>query len=98
MTNRGSAVRLLPDVRVPMRDSVELSARIYLPPTDGPAPTLLRYTPYLNQAFNLGLNDVASHFFAERGFVAATVDIRGYGESDGVPPAAFADQEAIDGF
>jgi predicted acyl esterase len=80
-----------------MRDGVELSARVYLPPTDGPAPTLLRYTPYVNDAFSNGLNDVVQRFFAARGFVAVGVDFRGYGESDGVPPPAFADQEAIDG-
>jgi predicted acyl esterase len=91
-------VRVLPDVRVPMRDGVHLSARIYLPPTDQPAPTLLRYTPYLNDGFSNGLNDVAQRFFASRGFAAVSVDFRGYGESDGVPPPAFADQEAIDGF
>ncbi len=41
--------------------------------------------------------DVAQRFFAARGFVAVSLDFRGYGESDGNPPAAFADQEALDG-
>lgn len=97
-TAADAGVRVLPDVRVPMRDGVELSARLYLPATNEPAPTLLRYTPYLNDGFSNGLNDVAQRFFASRGFVAVGVDIRGYGKSDGVPPTAFADQEAIDGF
>ena len=37
-------------------------------------------------------------YAASRGFDAYIVDIRGYGESDGVMPVAFDDQEARDGF
>jgi predicted acyl esterase len=98
MAEGSAEPRLLPDVRVPMRDGVELSARIHLPPTDAPAPTLLRYTPYLNDGFSNGLNDVVSRYLAARGFVAASVDIRGYGNSGGVCPVAFSDQETRDGF
>jgi predicted acyl esterase len=58
----------------------------------------MRYTPYLNDGFSNGINDVVQRFFAARGFVAVTVDFRGYGESGGAIPIAFADQEAIDGF
>jgi predicted acyl esterase len=81
-----------------MRDGVHLAATVYLPPHDGPAPALLWYTPYIKDGMGgLGMADVAQRFFVSRGFAAVSLDFRGYGESDGVAPAAFADQEAFDG-
>ena len=42
--------RIMIDVRVKMRDGVELSADVYLPPHAGPFPTLLVRTIYDNQS------------------------------------------------
>ena len=42
--------RIMIDARVKMRDGVELSADVYLPPEGGPFPTLLVRTIYDNQA------------------------------------------------
>ena len=36
------------DVKVPMRDGIELSADIYLPEAAGPFPVVLMRTPYSN--------------------------------------------------
>lgn len=91
--------RIRRDIRIPMRDGVHLAATVYLPPDEVPAPALLWYTPYIKDGMGgLGMADVAQRFFASGGFAAASLDVRGYGESDGVPPAAFADQEALDGY
>ena len=91
-------IRIERDLRVPMRDGVNLAANVYLPPGDEPAPALLWYTPYLKDGMGgLGFTDVAQRFFAESGFASVSLDFRGYGESEGAPPPAFADQEAIDG-
>ncbi len=73
--------RLLLDRKVPMRDGVELSADVWLPPTgEGPWPALLLRTIYDNQegryiAWARGFNDA--------GYVAVMQDCRGRGDSEG---------------
>ncbi len=92
-------VRIMANLRIPMRDGVHLAANVYLPAGVGPAPGLLWYTPYIKDGMGgLGATDAVQRLFAARGFAAASLDFRGYGESDGVAPAAFADQEALDGY
>lgn len=74
-----SQVTITRDVRVPMRDNVELSADIYRPSTT-PAPGIVLRTPYgkLTQAqHNNGV------YFAENGYVVMYMDVRGRGDSDG---------------
>jgi putative CocE/NonD family hydrolase len=73
-------VRMEHNVRIPMRDGVELSADIYRPDADGKFPVLLLRTPYSNNT--PGAVD-QSTFFAERGYVVAQEDVRGRYDSDG---------------
>ncbi len=73
--------RLLLDIKVPMRDGVDLSADVWLPHAgDGPWPVLLLRTIYDNQE--------ARYIRWTRGFTAAGYavvmqDCRGRGDSDG---------------
>jgi putative CocE/NonD family hydrolase len=70
------------DQRIPMRDGVELSADIFLPPEgDGHYPAILQRTPYDNTA--IGLVNIA-RFFAEKGYAFVSQDVRGRCDSDGV--------------
>lgn len=79
------------DVRVPMRDGVELSADLYLPPAgDGPWPALLCRTPYDNVR-----QAEEALWFAARGYAVVAQDVRGRGDSDG--RFAMWSQEAQDG-
>jgi putative CocE/NonD family hydrolase len=72
-------VRCRFNVRVPMRDGVQLSADLYLP-GDGPHPVLVARTPYnKNDAFAC---DKAKRF-ASQGFGFVWMDVRGRGDSDG---------------
>lgn len=68
------------DVRIPMRDGVQLSARLFLP-SGAPQrwPVILSMTPYQRD----GLWQVGRRF-AAAGFVFAAVDVRGRGGSGGV--------------
>ncbi len=66
-TTERTTPRLLLDQRVTMRDGVELSVDVYLPPTgDGPWPAILQRTPYDNTAA-LWVNIAC--YFAQRGYV-----------------------------
>jgi putative CocE/NonD family hydrolase len=73
-------VRLLHDQRVPTRDGVTLSADVYLPLGASGLPTIVQWTPYEStreRFISWGA------WFAERGYAAVVVDVRGRYESGG---------------
>lgn len=74
------AVNMQLDVRVPMRDNVELSADIYLPTAGGPFPTVLMRTPYSN---NMDAPIEKARRLANNGYVCVVQDCRGRWDSDG---------------
>ena len=66
-------------VSIPMRDGVNLGATIYKPRSiRTPLPTLIHLTPYIADRFSQ-----RALWFARRGYVVATVDVRGRGNSEG---------------
>ncbi|MEO0481140.1 MAG: CocE/NonD family hydrolase [Planctomycetota bacterium] len=67
------------NVRVPMRDGVELATDVFLPEGEGPFPTVLARTPY-NRATESGLKGA---YYARRGYAFVAQDVRGRFESDG---------------
>ena len=75
--------RLMLNIPVPMRDGINLSADIWLPPStqgNGPWPTLLLRTIYDNQeARYIGW----VREFTTRGYAVIMQDCRGRGDSDG---------------
>src|SRR6476469_2874304 len=70
------------DVKIPMRDKVELNATLYLPKTpDGlppKMPVIFTLTPYISDTYH-----ARAAYFASRGYVFALVDVRGRGNSGG---------------
>jgi putative CocE/NonD family hydrolase len=66
------------DVRVKMRNGVELSADIYRPDAEGKFPVILSRTPYTKPG-----SYRTARYFVERGYVFAAMDVRGRGDSDG---------------
>lgn len=73
-------VKMMCDVRVPMRDGVTLSTDIFLPDVDYPTPVILVRTPYGNNSEG----EVSQAFyFASCGYVVAVQDVRGRHDSDG---------------
>jgi len=83
------------NVRVPMRDGVELSADIWMPNDSSKHPAILIRNPYLKTHPVLKMIDIA-RFFSERGYAVVVQDVRGRGDSDG--EFGFFFQEAEDGF
>ena len=81
------------DVKVPMRDGVNLSADIYFPKAQGKFPTVLMGTPYSN---NMDLMIEKGRRLANHGYVCVIQDCRGRWDSDGdyYP----LNNEALDGY
>src|SRR5437867_5855363 len=73
------SIKLQFDVRMRMRDGVELSADVWMPAEPGKFPTILSRTPYLKTAV---VNDLAP-FYARQGYVFVIQDTRGRGDSAG---------------
>jgi putative CocE/NonD family hydrolase len=65
--------------RIPMRDGVTLSAKIYRPKNAPPSPAIFTMTPY---GLDIEHND--AFYFARRGFPVVMIDNRGRGDSEGV--------------
>jgi putative CocE/NonD family hydrolase len=72
------AVKIDFDVRVKMRDGVELSADLYRPEAEGRFPVILSRTPYTKTG-----SVKTARYFVERGYVFVAMDVRGRGDSDG---------------
>ncbi len=69
------------DVKVPMRDGVNLSADIYFPRGEqGPFPVVLTRTPYDNMTEE---SLEAGRFYPQHGYVLVAQDVRGRNDSDG---------------
>jgi hypothetical protein len=70
------------DVKIPMRDKVELNATSYLPKTpDGSlpkTPVIFTLTPYIWDTYH-----ACGTYFASHGYAFALVDVRGRGNSGG---------------
>lgn len=87
-------------VWVPARDGVKLAARLWLPDDARfqPVPAILEYIPYRRRD-RTRLRDESMHpRFAEVGYAAIRVDMRGTGDSDGVMLDEYTHQEINDGF
>ena len=78
---RPAGVEIQYNVKMPMRDGVNLSGDIYLPSGgSGPYPALLSRTPYDNMA-DAGIESAI--YFAQHGYVYLLQDTRGRNDSDG---------------
>jgi putative CocE/NonD family hydrolase len=73
-------VEVRTEVKIPMRDGVELSANIFLPKAEGKYPVILIRSPYGKGDAKYG----DGLFYAGRGYVVVSQDCRGKGTSQGV--------------
>ena len=89
------------NVWIPMKDGVRLAATLYMPDGAKPGekfPALLDYLPYRKDDSTAAGDYPKNAYFARRGYVAARVDIRGFGASEGSPTdREYSEQEQIDG-
>jgi putative CocE/NonD family hydrolase len=85
---------------IPMPDGVRLAATLYMPgdlKRGEHVPALLEYLPYRKDDDQV-IADYGHHaYFARHGYVGVRVDIRGFGNSEGVvPPREYSAQEQED--
>jgi predicted acyl esterase len=76
----GDSMRTLVNVRMKMRDGVELAADVFLPAAPGRYPVLLERTPYLRARDR---NAALGEEWARRGYAFVKQDVRGRGDSGG---------------
>jgi predicted acyl esterase len=89
------------DAWIPMKDGVRLSVTLYEPDGAKPNekfPAILEYQPYRKDDAMAARDYGIYSYFARRGYVCARVDIRGFGNSEGVPTdREYSEQEQLDG-
>ena len=98
LEERPGPARTRPNVRIPMRDGVELSADLFYPESDEPAPVIIKYYPYRKDDLLRGLTVDRANYYAAHGYVTALLDVRGTGASSGVCDRMLRLQEWEDGY
>lgn len=84
---------------ITMPDGTKLAARLWLPDEARtiPVPCILEYIPYRRRD-RTRMRDESMHpHFANAGYAAIRVDIRGYGDSEGLAEDEYSHQEMQDG-
>ncbi|MFD7119681.1 CocE/NonD family hydrolase [Streptomyces sp. NPDC059922] len=85
------------DVRVPLPDGTRLHARVWRPVTDEPVPALLEYLPYRLSDWTAPRDWQRHPWYAGHGYASVRVDVRGHGNSEGLPGDEYDATELADG-
>jgi hypothetical protein len=88
------------DVRIPVRDGLELSANLWLPVTkaDERFPSVLEMIPYRKDDWRANGDEARGRYLAARGYALCRLDIRGTGSSPGIALDEYTAQETLDGY
>ncbi|MEU0787091.1 CocE/NonD family hydrolase [Streptomyces sp. NPDC006173] len=85
------------DVLVPLPDGTLLYARIWRPVTEEPVPALLEYLPYRLTDWTAPRDRQRHPWYAGHGYASVRVDVRGHGNSEGMPGDEYSETELADG-
>lgn len=89
------------DVRIPVPDAsggtTLLYGRVWRPVTDEPVPALLEYLPYRLSDWTAAADRQRHPWYAGHGYASVRVDVRGHGNSEGVPGDEYTAAEQADG-
>ncbi|HWU06238.1 MAG TPA: CocE/NonD family hydrolase [Streptomyces sp.] len=85
------------DLYIPLADSTQLYARIWRPVTDEPVPALLEYLPYRLSDWTAPRDWQRHPWYAGHGYASVRVDVRGHGNSEGMPGDEYDATELADG-
>ena len=91
------------DVRIPVRDGLELSANLFLPlpHPDRPGerfPVVLEMIPYRKDDWRYATDVARGTYLAARGFALCRLDVRGTGSSPGIALDEYTAAETRDGY
>lgn len=89
-------IRITEHIWIPMSDGTRLGARLWLPEDDAKVPAVLEYIPYRKRDGTRGRDEPMHGYFAQNGYAAIRVDMRGTGESDGHMADEYLKQEQDD--
>jgi uncharacterized protein len=81
---------------IPMRDGVNLSARLWLPETATRAPAVLECVPYRKRDLYRMADDLWGPQLASAGIAFVRLDVRGSGESEGAITDEYSEAELCD--
>lgn len=87
-------------VTIPARGDVGLAATLWLPEGAGPdhrVPVILEMIPYRKDDWRWASDQARMGFFAEHGFAACRLDVRGTGSSGGIALDEYTAEETQDG-
>ncbi|GAA0493642.1 CocE/NonD family hydrolase [Streptomyces olivaceiscleroticus] len=85
------------DVRIPLPDGTRLYARIWRPYGTEPVPALLEYLPYRLSDWTAPRDAQRHPYYAGHGYASVRVDVRGHGNSEGLPTDEYSETELADG-
>ncbi len=85
------------DLHIPLADGTVLYARIWRPVTEEPVPALLEYLPYRLSDWTAPRDAQRHPWYAGHGYASVRVDVRGHGNSGGLPGDEYSEQELADG-
>ncbi len=93
-------VQILHDVRIPVRDGVQLSANLFLPVAKAPGErfaAILEMIPYRKDDWRYNTDYGRMTWLARHGYGCCRLDIRGTGSSQGVAYDEYTEEETLDG-
>ncbi|MCU0482706.1 MAG: CocE/NonD family hydrolase [Chloroflexi bacterium] len=97
------AIEVRWDVRIPVRDGLQLSANLWLPSPaaggpDARFPALLEMIPYGKDTWHRASDVAMGEFLAARGCAFCRLDVRGTGSSPGIALDEYTADETNDGY
>jgi len=91
-------VRVQADIKIPLSDGSWLHARAWMPveAADNPVPALVEYAPFRHRDFTAPRDALIHPWFAGHGYASLRVELRGSGDSGGLPQDEYVLQEQDD--
>ncbi len=89
------------NLRLPMRDGIELSANLWLPVASHSSetfPAILEMIPYRKDDWRYNTDHRHGQYWAERGYAFCRLDVRGTGSSDGIAQGEYMPEQSQDGY
>ncbi|MEV7783579.1 CocE/NonD family hydrolase [Kitasatospora sp. NPDC088351] len=85
------------DLRIPLSDGTELYARVWRPLDDAPVPVLLEYSAGRLTDWTAAEDSRRHPWYAGHGYASVRVDLRGHGNSGGLPGDEHSEAALADG-